>query len=358
LSAQAPLTVKVSTLSAVDRQVASRLAFPLLQNLYNGIAPKDMTIGSSPSTLQVLPLPTEGQPDNFSGAVGTFQVSSDISPASVVAGEPLTLRLHISGAGNFDRVDSTMFAHLDHWKTYPATSSFIPSDAVGYQGEKVFEQPLIAAQPGEQSIPGLEFSYFNPDTRRYERAQTAPIQVTIAASLASESLRDLTGAHSLNGALTTGAARGLRPDHPAPGDSVSELRPLYFRASFLAIPTALALILAASGFAVRPGAARATSKATERLLSRLDAAARAGDSSSFFDAAREALLKTLAARWQMPADQITSAERKARLGTAGADVEQLLALADEARYSVDPSGGTDFQRWLRLIRDQLVLERE
>jgi hypothetical protein len=357
LSAEAPLTVKVSTLSAVDRQVASRLAFPLLQNLYNGIAPKDMTIGSSPSKLQVLPLPTEGQPGNFSGAVGDFQVSSDISPASVVAGEPLTLRLHISGAGNFDRVDSTMFDHLDHWKTYPATSSFIPSDAVGYQGEKVFEQPLIAAQPGEQAIPGLEFSYFNPNTRRYERAQTPPIKVTIAVSLASESLSDLIRAQGLNGALTTGATRGLRPDHPSPRDSVSELRPLYFRAPFLAIPTALALILAASGFAVRPSAARATSKATERLLSQLDAAARAGDASSFFDAARETLLQTFAARWQMPADQITCAQRKARLGTAAEDVEQLLALADEARYSVYPPGGTDFQRWLRLIRDQLVGER-
>ncbi len=132
---------------------------------------------TSPSSeLKVLPLPTEGRPKDFSGAVGDFQVSSDISPARVAAGDPLTLRLHISGAGNFDRVDPTMFDHLDHWKTYPAKSSFTPSDAVGYKGEKVFEQPLIAAQPGEQSIPGLEFSYFNPNTRHYERAQHTPNQ--------------------------------------------------------------------------------------------------------------------------------------------------------------------------------------
>ncbi len=86
-----------------------------------------------------------------------------------------------------------MFDHLDHWKTYPAKSSFIPSDVVGNEGEKVFEQPLIAAQSGEQSIPGLEFSYFNPNTRRYESAHTAAIKVTVAASLASGSLTALTG---------------------------------------------------------------------------------------------------------------------------------------------------------------------
>jgi BatD DUF11 like domain len=354
LSAEAPLTVKMSTLSAADRAVASRLAFPLLQSMYNGVAPKETTIESSPFKLKVLPLPTEGQPENFSGAVGDFQVASDISSASVAAGEPLTLRLHISGAGNFDRVDSTMFAHLDHWKTYPAKSAFTPSDAVGNEGEKVFEQPLIAAQPGEQSIPGLEFSYFNPNTRRYERAQTPPIKVTVADSLASSSLNALSGAQSLTGASAPGPSQGLRPDHRPPESSVGELRPLYFRVAFLVIPTTLALLLAGSWFAVRPNAARATSKATERTLAQLNAAARAGDCSSFFDAARKTLLQNFAARWQMPADQITVAEMKARLGTPGEDVEQLFAIADEARYSDNQPSSTDFQRWLRLVRGQLA----
>lgn len=357
LSVETPLIAKISTLSAADRAVASRLAFPFLQSMYNGIAPKDITIGSSPSQLKVLPLPTEGQPRNFSGAVGDFQVSSDISPASVAAGDPLTLRLHISGVGNFDRVDSTMLEHLDHWKTYPAKSSFKPSDTVGYQGEKVFEQPLIAAQPGEQSIPGIEFNYFNPKTQRYEHAQTPSINVTIAASLASSSINALTGTQSLSGA-PTGFTRGLRPDHPLPQASVSELRPLYFRVSFLAIPTTLGLMLAGCWFAVRPNAARATSKAAERVLAQLDAAARAGDTSSFFEAARKTLLQTFAARWQMPADQITFAELKAHLGSTGEDIERLFALADETRYSDHQPGGTDFQRWLRLIRGQLAGERE
>jgi hypothetical protein len=358
LSAEAPLTAKISTLSAADTAVASRMSWPLVQNLYNSIAPREITIASSPSRLQVLPLPTEGQPENFSGAVGEFQVSSDVSPAGVAAGEPLTLRLRISGAGNFDRVDSTMLDHLDHWKTYPAKSSFTPSDAVGFQGEKVFEQPLIAAQPGEQSIPRLEFSFFNPNTRHYERAQTPPIRVTIAASLASGSLTALPGAQGLNGAPATGSIQGLRPDHQPPQDSVSELRPLYFRVPFLTIPTTLALILAGSWFAVRPGAARANSKAAERALAQLDAAARAGDSSVFFETARKTLLQTFAARWRMPADQITFAELKTRLGTRSEDVERLFTLADEARYSDYRPGGTDFQTWLRLIRGQLAGEGE
>jgi BatD DUF11 like domain len=350
LSAEAPLTAKVSTLSAADRAVASRLAYPLLQSMYSSVAPRDITVESSPLQLKVLPLPTEGQPQNFSGAVGDFHVSSEVSPAGVAAGEPLTLRLHISGAGNFDRVDSSMFDHLDHWKTYPAKSSFTPSDAVGNEGEKVFEQPLIAAQPGEQSIPGLEFTYFNPNTRQYERAQTPAIKVTIAASLAS--------GMNLDGVTATGAARGLRPDHRNPRSAVSELRPLYLRVPFLIIPTALTLLLAGIWFAVRPDTARATSKAAERALAQLEASARAGDSPSFFETAKKALLQNFAARWRIDADQITPAELKARLGSTGEDLERLFAIADEAKYADNQSEMTDFPHWLSLIRGQLVGDRE
>ena len=354
LSVETPLSVKISTRAEEDAAFASKLGWPFSQITYNGVAPKDVTIASPAAELKVVPLPTEGQPKDFSGAVGEFQVSSDIAPARVAAGDPQTLRLHISGVGNFDRVDSTMFDHLDHWKTYPAKSSFTPSDPAGYKGEKVFEQPLIATLPGEQSIPGLEFSYFNPNTRQYERAHTEPIKVTVAASLADSSLNALAAAQGPNGARTGQSARGLRPDHPRPQSSVSELRPLFFQTPFLAVPATLALILAGSWLAVRPHPARRISKAAERALAQLDAAVRSGNSSSFFEVARNSLLQTFATRWQMSPDQITFAELKARLGTAGEDVERLFALADEAKYSDYTPGAGDIQRWLTLIRGQLM----
>jgi hypothetical protein len=356
LSVDTPLTVKINTRSPEDMAFAAWLGGPFLQSMYNGIAPKEVTVTSPSSELKVLPLPTEGRPQDFSGAVGDFQVSSDISPARAAAGDPLTLRLHVSGAGNFDRVDPSMFDHLEHWKTYPAKSSFTPSDAVGYKGEKVFEQPLIAAQSGEQSIPGLELSYFNPSTRHYERAHTRPLKVTIGTSLADSSLSAPAEPQSAHGSAANPLAQGLRPDHPQPRSSMSELRPLYFQVSFLAVPATLVLILAGSWFAVRPNPARASSKAAERTLAQLDAAARRGDAASFFDVARSALRQSFAARWRVPPDQVTSAELKSRLGTAGEDVERLFALADEAKYSDYESGSTDFQRWLSLMRRQLIGE--
>ncbi len=127
LSVEIPLSVKINTRSAEDMAFAAWLGGPFLQSMYNGIAPKDVTVASPSSELKVLPLPTEGRPKDFGGAVGDFQVSSEISPARMAVGDLLTLRLRITGVGNFDRVASTMFEHLDHWKTYPSKSSFTAS---------------------------------------------------------------------------------------------------------------------------------------------------------------------------------------------------------------------------------------
>ena len=354
LSVETPLTVTLDARSDVDRELSAMMGWPFAKSMSRSSAPKDMKIASPSSELKVLPLPTRGRPGDFSGAVGDFEVSSDVAPTRVAAGDPLTLHLRVSGVGNFDRVDSAMLDHLDHWKTYPPKSSFKASDAAQTHGEKVFEQPLIAELPGEQTIPALEFSYFNPRTQQYERAHTQPIKVMVAASLADGS----PGVSTTNGAHGGAFAQSLRPDHRRPRPSVSELRPLYFQSSFLTVPATLALILAVSWFAVRPEPRRANDKAARRALAQLETAARSGDSASFFTEARSTLLQTFANRWEMPPDQITSTELKARLGAASEDIERLFALADEAQYSHQAPDGKDFQRWLGLVRGQLAGEAQ
>lgn len=345
LSVEAPMSVKINTLPAEEISIAARMGAPFLQSLYASIRPRQMTVSSPTSNLKVLPLPAEGRPKDFTGAVGNFQVSSDIAPAHPAAGDPLTLRLHVTGSGNFDRVDSPMFSQLQGWKTYPPKSSFRKSDAIGYKGEKVFEQPLITAQSGEQTLPSLGFSYFNPNTRRYERARTQPLQVAIGAPLANSSPGSLAGVTTL--------PRGLRPDHPPFSRSVRDLKPLYFEPIFLAVPASLALILAGSWFFVRPNPVRVNAQKNARLIAQLNAAARSGEAASFFQLARESLVQTFASRWGMAREQITPAEFPSRLGALSGEFARLWALADEALYSNYEHDTTDFQHWLALVRAQL-----
>ena len=50
--------------------------------------------------LRINPLPVEGKPKYFTGAVGTFTMDVLAKPTSVKVGDPITLSINISGTGN------------------------------------------------------------------------------------------------------------------------------------------------------------------------------------------------------------------------------------------------------------------
>lgn len=368
LSVESPLTVKVRTHSPRDSLIDDMLGDPFMQNFFAATVPKDITVTSPPTELTVSALPTAGRPQDFSGAVGNFQISSDLSSTTAAAGDPLTLHLHVTGSGNFDRVDSSMLEHLDRWKTYPPKSAFKPGDPLGFKGEKTFEQPLIASQSGTQTLPGLSFSYFDPATHRYETARSAPLNVTIAPSAAENSLAAPRAAAPASTAAqpktpAAPAADGLRPDHAVTPTSVHSLVPLYLQARFLPLPSVLVLAFAGGWLALRrraadPSRRRAQrgTKAARRALAQVEAAARSGDTAQFFHLARAALQHALGARWQLTPEQVTTAEVDAQLGNTATDIRELFALADAALYSGEPPTATDFARWLQIVRRELGAE--
>lgn len=368
LTVESPLTVRIRTGPQREAMLEDQLGDPFMQHFFGATIKKDIKVASPPVELTVSTLPAEGRPPDFSGAVGTFKIASDLSSTTAAAGEPITLHLHVTGSGNFDRVDSSMLEHVEQWKSYPPKSTFKSSDALGYKGEKTFEQPLIASKPGRQTLPGLTFSYFDPTTRRYETARSSPLSVTISPSVADSAL---TASQLAAGNAATSANQspgGLRPDHPAATAPANSLVPLYLQPRFLAIPSLLSLAFAGGWLRLRRRAAdpnhetsardRALSKAASRVLVQLDKAARAGDAAQFLNSARSALQRMLAARWQMAAGQITTAEVAARLGSEsdGEDIRQLFALADEANYSGHEPTTIDFTHWMQVVRRGMRME--
>ncbi len=368
LTVESPLTVRIRTGPQREAMLEDQLGDPFMQRFFGATIKKDIKVASPPVELTVSTLPAEGRPPDFSGAVGTFKIASELSSTTAAAGEPLTLHLHVTGSGNFDRVDSNMLEHVEQWKSYPPKSTFKSSDALGYKGEKTFEQPLIASKPGRQTLPGLTFSYFDPATRRYETARSSPLSVTISPALADSTV---TASQLAAGSAASAnqSPRGLRPDHLATASRVDSLVPLYLQPRFLAVPSLLSLAFASGWLLLRRRAAdsthetsargRALAKAAGRVLVQLDKAVRAGDTTQFLNSARSALQRILAARWQMAAGQITTAEVAARLGgeSDGEDIRQLFALADEAKYSGHEPTTIDFTRWTQVVRRGMRMEQ-
>ena len=362
LSVQSPLTIRVRTRPQRDTSIDDLLGDPFLQNVFGATVQKDVTVSSPTEELNVLALPTEGQPPGFSGAVGSFKIATVLSASAAAVGDPLTLKMKVSGLGNFDRVDSPMLERLDLWKTYPPKSSFNASDATGYKGEKVFEQPLIASQPGTQTLPALTFSYFDPSARRYETAHSAPLAVNIAPALADRAAAP-DGADAVPPAGVAAGTDGWLPDHGVTDRRASSLVPLYLRPRFLALPSLLALTLAGGWLAAQRRAVgrggrrkRNLSKAAARVLERMAGAAHAGDAAAFFDAARSGIRDHFAARWGPPATAMAEADLDARAIAHSPEIGQLFARADEAHYAKHDAGTAEFAHWTRVVRDQLAVE--
>jgi hypothetical protein len=352
ISAQAPMTVKIRTRPKRDTQLDDRFGDPFWQNLFGATIPKDIDVVSPAQEVKVLELPVEGRPPDFHGAIGTFSVMSDISPSKSDAGDPMTLRLRITGSGSFDRVDSSMLEHLDQWKTYPPKSSFNTSDPIGLSGMKTFEQPVIAAKPGVQTLPALSFSYFDPNARKYATARTAPLSVTISPSEADSALTASQVAAIASSKPSDKSAETLRADHAESSPRSASLIPLYLQPKFLAVPSLLALAFSAAWAAARrrrrplqdetPNA-RIPSKTAKRVLTQLEAAARAKNAALFFESARGALLRFYAA------------DVDARLAN-DEELRQLFDYADESKYSGHELQATHFARWLAVVRERLTEE--
>jgi hypothetical protein len=366
VSVEAPVTVRVTTRSPRESLLEDQLGDPFLQYFYGATVPKDITVTSPKYELTAVALPTEGRPPSFSGAVGMFEISSDISPTAAAAGDPLTLRMHVSGSGNFDRVDSAMLEHLDQWKTYPPKSSFHSSDAIGYQGEKIFEQPVIASKSGAQTLPGLAFSYFDPTTHRYQTARSPPLRVMISPSLVDGTLATATLPARSTANPANPPLSGLRPDHPAAERFSDSLVPLYLQPRFLVIPSLLGLLFAGAWLAIRRSApdaddtwlgGRGISKAAKRVLAQMEAAARSGDTALFLNEARSALLRTLPTERPTAPEQMKGRDADAGIDRDSEDIRQLFALADEAQYSGKTLESVDFARWMQIVRGRLMDER-
>jgi hypothetical protein len=359
-----PATVRIRTQPRSDSMIDDLLGDPFMQNIFGASITRSITVSSPEAAFTVLPLPTEGRPAEFGGAVGSFKISTDISSATNTAGDPLTLRLHVNGAGTFDRVESNMLAGDGRWKTYQPKAAFHQTDAAGYRGEKVFEQPLIASQPGVNTIPPLTFSFFDPGTRRFETVHSAPLTVTVfpsaADSTAAPALANASGANGDD-------SHGLRPDHAQIGARVDSLIPLYFQPRFFAIPPVLALLFGGAWVALRRrehdasdiqrARDRVRSQMAHAALTQMAAAAAGADPASFFNAARAALRQSLSAQWQIAPAHIGWAEVDARIERGDReDILQIFALADEANYSGGGLQAADFARWTQLVRRQMVQE--
>ena len=124
--------------------------------------------------INVKPLPIEAQPDNFSGAVGDFSIGLSTTKKQLKANESLQAKVKISGRGNLRLFSLPKLQTPSAIEQYePESNENIRSNLSGMSGSVTQSYTLVPQYQGKYPIPAVEFSFFNPKTKRYETVKSA-----------------------------------------------------------------------------------------------------------------------------------------------------------------------------------------
>ncbi len=131
-----------------------------------------IVLQSEEVTLNVSPLPQEGRPEDFSGAVGRFEFEASVAPSEVNAGDPLTVKMNVRGDGYLKGIELPAFRHLEEFKVYD------PQIKEEDKNKKL-EQVIIPESEKILQVPAIRFSSFDPSLGKYQTVSKGPFPVTI-----------------------------------------------------------------------------------------------------------------------------------------------------------------------------------
>ena len=136
----------------------------------------DYHLTSNPVTIHVKPLPEEGKPENFTGAVGHFTVTATVDKDNLSTDDAGTLKLTISGEGNLQMISSPTVNFPGSFDTYdPKIEDHFQKNSIPFSGSRTFEYVFMPHAAGDYTIPAIRFAYFDPQAKAYKQVETTPI---------------------------------------------------------------------------------------------------------------------------------------------------------------------------------------
>ena len=152
--------------------------FEAFFNGNSGLIEVKKKIATPKLTIHVSPLPSK--PANFSGAVGSFSVSSSVNTDKVKANDAITLKVRVKGTGNMKLISAPEVDFPKDFETYDAKANdHFSLTHSGLTGTREFEYLAVPRHPGKYTIPAAEFVYFDTGTHTYKTLKTEPYTITV-----------------------------------------------------------------------------------------------------------------------------------------------------------------------------------
>jgi len=138
------------------------------------------TISAGKRTINVKPLPLEGKPDGFNGAVGNFDFKVSTNKTALNANESLQLDVTVSGKGNlklFKTPDVKLPNTLEVYE--PERIEKVRTSTGGMQGTVTDAYTIVPQFKGSYPINPITFSFFDPKTETYKSITSDEIVIEV-----------------------------------------------------------------------------------------------------------------------------------------------------------------------------------
>ena len=299
--------------------------------------------------IQVDPLPQ--RPADFSGAVGKFSISAQLSKTEVKANDPVTLRVIVSGTGNLKLIKQPTVNFPNDFDKYDAKLTDKSKLTVnGLEGSMIYDFLAVPRHPGKFEIPAVSFTYYDTQTASYKTVKTQSFTLDVAKGSGSQSAGVYSGQEDVEllnqdiRYIKTGATTQRAVGDYFFGSTSYWLWLGVLLLAFISLFIIFRQRAIENANVVKQRAGKANKVATKRLkkASRLMAA---NQPSQFYDEVLRALWGYVGDKLNIPVEQLSHDNIAERLGSRGVDeavIQQFIGALDECefeRYAPgDPKG--------------------
>ncbi len=319
-------------------------------------------------TVQVKGPPEEDRPSNYTGAIGRFTMSVTAKPTRVEQGQPVTLSVAIRGAPLEGVAGPDLARHPELASRFDYTADELVGDREG--NAKVFRRAIFPRQVGEQTIPPIQWSYFDTRQERYFTLTSDPIDISVnPPSPTSTSIAMIANPETEpNGTTLTVLAGGIQPNF-VDANAVLANQSLTLTGPWIASLVASPLVWLIVTLTTRHRArlkfdisyARRR-RAHRDAHARIRRALRSGEPALQMHGLAEALTDYLSNRFDLPSTTLTPGEARELLNTYGieegatSDIVEFLETCDAVRYAPSAIGNLSGSKaahnvrgWIRQI---------
>ncbi|HRX84922.1 MAG TPA: BatD family protein [Phycisphaerae bacterium] len=317
------------------------------------------TITESPVTVK--PIPTEGRPPYYRGAVGPHTITASASPTDAQVGDPITLTITVRSAGRLDSLQAPPLAELSAFNTRFQVSDD-PLPGVVSDGQKRFTQSLRALNATVTEVPPIPFAYFDPDQEKFKTVYTEaiPLKISPAEKMSATQIVQAGAPEDRHVDTLTHSVYGIESNYVDPAALLAQQQ-LYPSMTAAAVAGGCPVIYAAFALLVRRRRKLESDTGLRRRRGAKRTAQRAiSEAKGRPDGLADALLGYVADRLNVPAGGLTRQEAVQRLRSAGvpgnlvAEVDEVLADCEAAQFGGGAASGADLEPRVRRELDALV----